>query len=82
MLKSLHSIENISLIAWLKEQRELKCLSMRALALKLGKPHSFVGKVEQGERRLDLIEYLWYCEALDVPPLEGIEVIKAAKRAC
>lgn len=79
MTKSLHSIENARLIAWLKKQRELKSLSMRAFADILGKPHSYIGKVEQGERRLDLIEYLEYCEALGVPYEEGIAVINAAK---
>ncbi len=54
MSKSLHSIENERLVAWLKFTRESKELTMRELALKLDKPHSYVGKTEQGERRLDV----------------------------
>jgi len=46
---------------------------MRDLAGKLGRPHSFIGKVEQGERRLDVIEYINYCEILDIDPIEGIK---------
>lgn len=45
---------------------------MRDLAERLEVPHSFVGKVEQGERRLDVVEYIQYCEALNVSPLIGI----------
>jgi hypothetical protein len=37
-------------------------------------PHSFGGKVEQGERRLDVVEYLQYCQALDIKPEDGIKL--------
>ena len=49
---------------------------MRDLAIKLEAPHSFVGKTEQGERRLDVVEYIQYCEALNVSPEEGLRVIR------
>ena len=32
-------------------------------------------KVEQGERRLDVVEYIWYCIALNIDPRVGIEVV-------
>ena len=47
---------------------------MRDLAATMGVAHSFIGKVEQQERRLDVIEYLQYCEALGVSPLDGLKV--------
>ena len=75
MFKSLGSPENERLIAWLKEKRTSQGLSMRDLASRLDVSHSFVGKVEQQERRLDVVEYLQYCKALKVSPLEGLEVI-------
>ena len=50
-------------------------MTMRDLAEKLGTPHSFVGKTEQGERRLDVVEFIQYCEALGVDPLEGIKEV-------
>lgn len=62
-----------TLLAWLKNCREEKGMTMRDLATRLGKPHSYVQKVEQGERRLDVIEFIWYCQALDVSPLTGIK---------
>ena len=49
---------------------------MRALAAHLKVPHTFIAKTEQGARRLDVVEYLSYCEALDVDPHEGIEHTK------
>lgn len=50
-------------------------LSMRQLAEKLDCPHSFVGKVEQGERRLDVIEFVEYCKALNTDPKKGLLLI-------
>ncbi len=75
MQKSLHSKDYERLRQWLREQRLRQGLTMRGLAEKLAVPHSFIGKVEQGERRLDVIEYLQYCNALDVPPLAGLKKI-------
>lgn len=75
MIKSINSPDNLKLIAWLKKQRTVQNLTMRNLADKLCVPHSFIGKVEQGERRLDVIEFIQYCEALNVSPLEGIRII-------
>jgi len=76
MFKSLNSPQHQRLIDWLKQQREAKGLSMRALGVRLDTPHSFVGKVEQGERRLDVIEFLQYCDALEASPSAAIEYIK------
>ncbi|MGO2342112.1 helix-turn-helix domain-containing protein [Vibrio litoralis] len=75
MFKSLNSPQNLKLIAWLKQQRSEQGLTMRDLAERLEVPHSFVGKVEQGERRLDVVEYIQYCEALNISPLNGIKHI-------
>lgn len=75
MPSSLHSHEYQRLTEWLKKAREANGLSMRDLAAKLGMPHSFVGKVEQQERRLDVIEYVQYCEAIGVLPQDGLKII-------
>tara|TARA_R110001606_G_scaffold394655_1_gene565765 strand:- start:1044 stop:1280 length:237 start_codon:yes stop_codon:yes gene_type:complete len=74
MYKSLNSPQNLRLIAWLKEQRNDQNLTMRELAQRLEVSHSFIGKVEQGERRLDVVEFLQYCEALNISPCDGIKV--------
>lgn len=36
------------------------------LAQRLGKPQSYVSKVGRGERRIDLMEFLFICRALGV----------------
>jgi len=45
--------------------REARGMSQAQLAEKLGKPPSFVGKYELGERRLDVIEFMVIINALD-----------------
>ena len=80
MLKSISTKEGSRLVAWLKQQREAKGLTMRGLAERLDVPHSFVGKVEQAERRLDVVEYLSYCEALGVSPFEGLKAVNPKLR--
>jgi len=63
------------LISWLKDAREAQGLTMRDLAKKLEVPHSFIGKVEQCERRIDVIEYIKYCQALNINPNDGIQLL-------
>lgn len=75
MHKSLHSQEYQRLVNWLKEQRIAQDLSMRELAAIMSTTHSFIGKVEQRERRLDVIEFLQYCEALNVSPFDGLRAV-------
>ena len=48
---------------------------MHNLVTRMARPHSFIYKVEQGERRLDVVEYIWYCIALNIDPRVGIEVV-------
>ena len=56
-------------------------LSQRALAERLGREHSFVGRIELGERRVDLVEFYWICKACDQDPEEVMRrLVRAFKR--
>jgi transcriptional regulator with XRE-family HTH domain len=56
-------------------------LSQRALAQRLGRERSFVARVEQGERRVDVVELLWICEACGADPGEVLKpVLRAARK--
>ena len=47
-------------------------LSQRDLAERLGVTHSVVGKVETGDRRLDVIEFYEYTSELGLVPSETL----------
>ncbi|WP_151958105.1 helix-turn-helix domain-containing protein [Acinetobacter guillouiae] len=76
MTASINTKEMQALTNWLKQARQDQNFSMRALAERMDKPHSFVQKVEQGERRLDVVEYVWYCRKLGVNPQDGLFLIE------
>jgi transcriptional regulator with XRE-family HTH domain len=48
--------------------RKAAGLSQRQLAQRVKRPRSFVSRIEQGERRLDVIEFYWICRACRVSP--------------
>ncbi len=76
MKKSLYSNESSILGNWLCQQREAKQLTMREVAKIIDAPHSFVCKIETGQRRIDLIEFVWYCKMMGFDPREGLAVIQ------
>jgi len=53
--------------------RHASNLTQSEVAEKLSRPQSFVSKYEQGERRLDVIEFVAVCHALEVDPLEVLK---------
>lgn len=67
---SVHSPEYIWLRFFFLQRRNELGLSQRALSAKLGVENSFVGKVETGDRRLDVFEFITYCKALDIDVIE------------
>lgn len=74
--KTLYSEQAQLLSQWLIKKRKEKNLSIRKLALLLNWPSSILGKIETGDRRLDVIEFLEICDALDINPKEGIDFIQ------
>jgi len=56
------------LCALMVRKRREAALTQTELAKRLGKPQSYVAKYEGGERRLDVVEFLAVCRALDVDP--------------
>jgi Helix-turn-helix. len=77
MEKTINSKAAKVLREWLIAARKGRGMSMHTLGNKLGVVHTFVQRVENGERRLDLVELVRYCKALDLDPYEAIEIIKA-----
>lgn len=68
MSNSLYSKEYGLLVQLLRELRELLGVTQMQLASRLRKTQAYVSKSERCERRLDFMELIQFCEALDVDP--------------
>ena len=66
MRESIHSERNKKLRELLKQARKAKGLRQDDLSLKLGKFKTFINKMENGERRLDAMEFLDLVRELEV----------------
>ncbi len=58
MKKSIHTARHRVLAECLIEARKAARLTQQKLGERLSRPQSFVAKYENGERRLDVIEFL------------------------
>jgi transcriptional regulator with XRE-family HTH domain len=59
--------------------REAAGLSPRELAKRPDRAHSFVGKIESGERQLTVLEFCEYADALGADAAEIIGVVVKAR---
>lgn len=73
---SIHSTEQEWLRRYFVSQRKQLGLSQRELADKLGVIASFISKIETGDRRLDVVEFIRYCQGLE---LDAESVIRQLK---
>lgn len=77
MQKSVYTKEYKALRAELRAVREKAGLSQRDLAAKLSVPHSWVAKVEAGERRIDVVELAWFFNACGENPAAATSALVA-----
>lgn len=69
MPRSIHSDEYRKLTAILLDARNAAGLTQQEVADRLGKPQSYVAKVERNERRIDVVEFIALAKALSVDPV-------------
>ena len=79
--KSIIAPASIALGKWLKDARVSAGLNMRDLAAKLDCAHSFVGKYENAQRRLDVVEFVRVCAAIGVGPAAGLALVLQIEQA-
>ena len=72
MKKSIYTEPHLKLCAWLRARREEKQLKTRELAARLEIHHSRVVRVEGGGTRLDVVQFVEWCVALQANPREII----------
>jgi len=79
-MKTIHTNEYKRLLEWLRKNRKDAGMTMRVVAIALKIPHSWVGKVEIGERRLDILEYVKLCRVIGADPQEGLSLLVSAAK--
>lgn len=73
--KSVHTPEHEALLGLLVNTRKRAGLTQQKLAKALGRPQSFVAKYENGERRLDVIEFIAIARAMRVEPVRLVKAL-------
>jgi transcriptional regulator with XRE-family HTH domain len=75
MPKSLNSPRHELVKAALIEQRRAVGMSQTEVATKLGRPQSYIAKIEGGERRIDFVELI------DLAQVIGLDLEALVRRA-
>lgn len=69
MPRSIHTDEYKKLTAILWSARRRSGMTQQQVADRLGKPQSYVAKVERAERRIDVVEFIALSQAIGVDPV-------------
>lgn len=75
MARSLRTPEHLALMQVLAKVRKEKGITQQELADRLRRPQSYVAKVETGERRLDVVEFIEWADGVDIPPAALLNLI-------
>ena len=67
-----------AIIDALRDARTNAAISQRELARRLGKPPSFVNKIEQLERRMDVLEFMTIAEAMSMRASDLLNLMREA----
>ena len=73
MAKAQHTSSYKRLPLFLKTLRESAGITQRDIGRSLKKPQSWVFNCESANRRVDLAEFILWCEACGIDPKEGFE---------
>ena len=77
--KTLNSRRHKSLVDLLVKRREVVGMTQAEPAARLGQYQSFVARLESGQRRIDVVEFLELSEILGFDAVQAIKTIKARK---
>ncbi|MCE1177027.1 MAG: helix-turn-helix domain-containing protein [Burkholderiales bacterium] len=75
-MKTIYHPQYVALIESLIQARKALSLTQLQLATILGKQQSYIAKVEICERKLDVLEFIEWCRALEQVPSDLIKQIE------
>lgn len=78
MATSIYSKKYRRFLDLLIRARKEADLTQMEVASRLGRPQSFVSKYENGERRLDIVEFLEVAKAVDCDPVGLIRKLRSS----
>ena len=81
MPKSLNTSRHVALRLELLNARKDARLTQASVAEALEQPQSYVAKIEGGERRLDVVEFLDFSDALGIDPAALIKRLSKVDRS-
>ena len=73
--KSVHSTGQTAFCELMIGARKTAGLTQHELAKRLRRPQSFVAKYEGGERRVDVVEFIEICKAIEADPHKLLKVL-------
>lgn len=75
----LRKFNNINRFRWLASIRKERGLTVRDVGKLIGEHHQLISRIETLQRKLNIYEYIQYCEALEINSDEGLEILKIKK---
>ncbi len=78
MVRSAETEEYKALLRTLIAARRHSGLTQQEVAARLGKPQSYVSKIERGERRMDVVEFLRLAEATNLDIAVALQSAESA----
>jgi transcriptional regulator with XRE-family HTH domain len=78
MRRSTKTDDHLTFRELLLKTRKANGVTQAGVAIRLGRPQSFVAKVENGERRLDVVELISYARAIGAEPLAIMQMMVEA----
>jgi transcriptional regulator with XRE-family HTH domain len=79
MEKTIYNPDYEKLIFWLKTKRKASGLTMRDLCKTLHCSIGYIQKVENGLHRLDVLQFVRYCDAIGADIHKGISILEKNK---
>jgi len=76
MTRSTHHPAYLAFLKMLREERQMRGITQVELAKRLGNRQTFVSKLENGERRLDVVELFEYLENIGTDPVDFLSRLR------
>ncbi|WP_420797700.1 MULTISPECIES: helix-turn-helix domain-containing protein [Pasteurellaceae] len=68
-MKTIYKEKYQKIIQCLISTRKKQGITQQQIANKLNKPQSYIAKIERCERKLDILEFIELCEAMNTSPI-------------